>query len=161
MKYQLIDSRFLAGSGKGICERIGIEDSTFTYQKAGCDKIEKTAEQPDHKASVSLVLEALIDKENGVITSLDEIGAVGHRLVHGGEAFAKSTLITDEVLDVVESCNILAPLHNPANIIGVNVCRELMPETPMVGCLIPHFIRRYRRKHLFMVFRMNTISRIK
>ena len=133
LKYQLIDSDSEQVLAKGLCERIGIEGGMFTYQKPGSDKIVKNIEQPDHKKSISIVLEALTDKENGVIADLAEIGAVGHRLVHGGEEFANSTLITDEVIKVVESCNDLAPLHNPANIIGVNACRELMPETPMVG----------------------------
>ena len=133
LKYQLIDSDSEQVLAKGLCERIGIDGGMFTYQKTGCDKIVKNIEQPDHKKSISIVLEALTDKENGVIGDLPEIGAVGHRLVHGGEEFAASTLITDEVIKVVESCNDLAPLHNPANIIGVNACRELMPETPMVG----------------------------
>lgn len=133
LKYQLIDSEAEQVLAKGLCERIGIEGSMFTYQKAGCDKVVTQIDQPDHKKSISIVLEALTNKENGVIADLSEIGAVGHRLVHGGEEFAASTLITDEVIKVVESCNDLAPLHNPANIIGVNACRELMPETPMVG----------------------------
>ena len=132
LKYQLIDAESEEVLAKGLCERIGI-DGMFTYQKAGGEKQTSQVEQPDHKTSVSLVLKALTDPENGVISDLSEIGAVGHRLVHGGEEFAASTLITDEVIRVVESCNDLAPLHNPANIIGVNVCRELMPETPMVG----------------------------
>ena len=132
LKYQLIDSETEEVLAKGLCERIGI-DGRFTYQKTGCDKIVRDIDQPDHKKSVSLVLEALTDKENGVIADLSEIGAVGHRLVHGGEKFACSTLITDEVLKTVEECNDLAPLHNPANIIGVNACRELMPGVPMAG----------------------------
>jgi acetate kinase len=105
----------------------------FTYSKTGCEKQVTQIDQPDHKASIALVLNALTDKENGVVSDLSEIGAVGHRLVHGGESFASSTLITEEVLKAVEDCNDLAPLHNPANIIGVNACHELMPDTPMVG----------------------------
>ena len=133
LKYQLIDAQNEEVLAKGLCERIGMDGGLFSYQKAGSDKVKSQIDQPDHKTSVSLVLNALTDKENGVIADLSEIGAVGHRLVHGGEEFAASTLITDDVIRVVESCNDLAPLHNPANIIGVNVCRELMPETPMVG----------------------------
>ena len=132
LKYQLIDSDSEQVLAKGLCERIGI-DGMFTYQKAGCDKQVSQINQPDHKTSIQIVLDALTDKENGVVSDLSEIGAVGHRLVHGGEAFAASTLITDEVIKAVEECNDLAPLHNPANIIGVNACRELMPNTPMVG----------------------------
>ena len=133
LKYQLIDAQSEEVLAKGLCERIGMDGGLFTYQKAGCDKATSQIDQPDHKTSISLVLNALTDKENGVVADLSEIGAVGHRLVHGGEEFSASTLITDEVIRVVESCNDLAPLHNPANITGVKVCRELMPETPMVG----------------------------
>lgn len=132
LKYQLIDSKTEDVLAKGLCERIGI-DGRFTYQKPGCDKQVCDIDQPDHKKSVSLVLDALTDKENGVIADLSEIGAVGHRVVHGGEKFASSTLITDEVMKAIEECNDLAPLHNPANIIGINACRELMPGVPMVA----------------------------
>ena len=132
LKYQLIDSETEAVLAKGLCERIGI-DGTFTYQPAGADKQVSQIEQPDHKKSVSLVLEALTNPKDGVIKDLTEIGAVGHRVVHGGEKFAASTLITDDVMKAIEECNDLAPLHNPANIIGINACRELMPNVPMVA----------------------------
>ena len=132
LKYQLIDSDTEKVLAKGLCERIGI-DGRFTYQKAGCDKQISDIDQPDHKKSVQLVLDALTDKENGVIADLSEIGAVGHRVVHGGEKFASSVLITDEVIKAIEECNDLAPLHNPANIIGINACKELMPGVPMVA----------------------------
>ncbi|MBR3004418.1 MAG: acetate kinase [Lachnospiraceae bacterium] len=132
LKYQLIDSDTEKVLAKGLCERIGI-DGMFTYQKAGCDKQVSQIDQPDHKKSVQLVIDALTDKENGVVADLSEIGAVGHRVVHGGEKFASSVLITEEVIKAIEECNDLAPLHNPANIIGINACRELMPGVPMVA----------------------------
>ena len=132
LKYQLIDSDTEQVLAKGLCERIGI-DGMFTYQKAGCDKQVSNIDQPDHKKSVQLVLDALTDKENGVISDLSEIGAVGHRVVHGGEKFATSVIINDEVLNAIEECNDLAPLHNPANIIGINACSELMPNVPQVA----------------------------
>lgn len=132
LKYQLIDSDTEAVLAKGLCERIGI-DGMFTYQKAGGEKKVTQIDQPDHKKSVSLVLEALADPENGVVKDLSEIGAVGHRVVHGGEAFEESAIITDEMLKAVEACNDLAPLHNPANIIGINACKELMPDVPQVA----------------------------
>ena len=132
LKYQLIDSDTEKVLAKGLCERIGI-DGMFTYQKAGCDKQVSQIDQPDHKKSVQLVIDALTDKENGVVADLSEIGAVGHRVVHGGEKFATSVLITEEVIKAIEECNDLAPLHNPANIIGINACRELMPGVPMVA----------------------------
>ena len=132
LKYQLIDSDTEAVLAKGLCERIGI-DGMFTYQKAGGEKKVTQIDQPDHKKSVSLVLEALADPENGVVKDLSEIGAVGHRVVHGGEAFEESAIITDEMMKAVEACNDLAPLHNPANIIGINACKELMPNVPQVA----------------------------
>ena len=132
LKYQLIDSESEAVLAKGICERIGI-DGRLVYQKAGLDKEITEAAMPTHKQAIQMVLDALVNEKTGALKSLHEIDAVGHRVVHGGEKFTKSTIITDEVLKTVEECNDLAPLHNPANIIGVNACRELMPEVPMVG----------------------------
>ncbi|MCF0228865.1 MAG: acetate kinase [Parasporobacterium sp.] len=132
LKYQLIDSETEAVLAKGLCERIGI-DGKFTYKPANGDKVVADIDQPDHKKSVSIVLDALTDKDNGVIADLGEIGAVGHRVVHGGEKFAASTLITEDVMKAIEECNDLAPLHNPANIIGINACTELMPGVPQVA----------------------------
>ena len=133
LKYQLIDAASEEVLAKGLCERIGIEGSQITYQKPGEDKIKTQIPMPDHTKAVELVIAALTDAENGVIASLDEIGAVGHRVVHGGEKFASSVLITDDVMAAVEECNDLAPLHNPANIIGINACKELMPSVPQVA----------------------------
>ncbi len=133
LKFQLINSKSEAVIAKGLCERIGIEGSQMTYAPAGGEKTETVTPMKDHTEAIRLVLGALTDKENGVVNSLDEIGAVGHRLVHGGENFASSTLITDEVLKAIEECNDLAPLHNPANLIGISACKELMPNTPMAG----------------------------
>ena len=132
LKYQLIDSETEAVLAKGLCERIGI-DGRLTHKPTGKEKVELEIAMPNHTAAVSLVLKELTDEKNGVIKSLDEIGAVGHRVVHGGEKFASSTILTDEVLKKVEECNDLAPLHNPANLIGINACKELMPNVPMVG----------------------------
>ncbi len=133
LKFQLINSKSEAVIAKGLCERIGIEGSRMTYAPAGGEKTETVTPMKDHTEAIRLVLGALTDKENGVVNSLDEIGAVGHRLVHGGENFASSTLITDEVIKAIEECNDLAPLHNPANLIGISACKELMPNTPMAG----------------------------
>ena len=132
LKYQLINSDTEEVIAKGLCERIGI-DGKLTHNPKGLDKYESSEAMPDHKTAVSLVLEALTDKEHGVINDLSEIGAVGHRIVHGGEKFAKSVVINDEVISAIEECNDLAPLHNPANLIGISACRALMPETPMVA----------------------------
>ena len=133
LKFQLINAQSEELIAKGLCERIGIEGSQMTYSPANGEKIQVTEPMADHTAAIRLVLNALTDEKTGVVKSLDEIGAVGHRIVHGGESFAASTIITDEVMAAIESCNDLAPLHNPANLIGINACRELMPETPMVA----------------------------
>ncbi len=133
LKFQLINSDTEAVLAKGLCERIGIEGSQIVYQPAGGEKETTVSPMPSHTQAIQMVLDALVNEKSGVIGSLSEIGAVGHRLVHGGEKFASSTLIDDEVIAAVESCNDLAPLHNPANLIGVRACQELMPGVPMVG----------------------------
>lgn len=133
LKFQLIDSETEKCIAKGICERIGIEGSQITYTPDGGEKEKTVTPMPDHTEAIRLVLEALTNEKTGVVKSLDEIGAVGHRIVHGGEKFAASTIITDEVMKAIEECNDLAPLHNPANLIGINACKKLMPTTPMVA----------------------------
>ena len=131
LKYQLIDSETEAVLAKGLCERIGI-DGRLVYQKTGCDKEVTDAAMPTHKQAIQMVLDALVNPTTGAIASLAEVDAVGHRVVHGGEKFTSSALVTDEVLAAIEECNDLAPLHNPANLIGINACKELMPNVPMV-----------------------------
>ena len=133
LKFQLIDSVSEQCLAKGLCERIGIDGSMITYAPEGGEKEKTITPMPDHTEAIRLVLEALTNPVTGVVGSLDEIGAVGHRVVHGGEKFADSVVIDDEVMRAVEECNDLAPLHNPANLIGINACRKLMPSTPMVG----------------------------
>ena len=133
LKYQLINSKSEEVLAKGLCERIGISGGAITHQPVGKVKITEELDMPNHTVAVAAVIAKLTDKEVGVVTSLDEINAVGHRIVHGGEKFAGSVLIDDEVLKAIEACNDLAPLHNPANLIGINSCREIMPEVPMVG----------------------------
>lgn len=132
LKYQLIDSVTEDVLAKGLCERIKI-DGKLKHTPTGKEPVEIDSPMPDHTAAVELVLKMLTDPVHGVISSLDEIGAVGHRIVHGGEKFASSTLITDEVIQAITDCNDLAPLHNPANLIGIDSCRKLMPEVPMVA----------------------------
>ena len=133
LKYQLINSASEAVLAKGLCERIGIEGSQITYQPAGGEKEVTVSPMPTHTQAIQMVLDALTNDKTGVIKSLDEVGAVGHRIVHGGEAFTASTLITEEAVKAIEECSDLAPLHNPANLIGIRACQELMPNTPMVG----------------------------
>lgn len=132
LKYQLIETETEEVLAKGLCERIGI-DGVLTHKTNKGVKVEKEVAMPDHTVAVELVLEQLTDKENGVVESLDEISAVGHRVVHGGEKFAQSTVITEEVLAQIEECNELAPLHNPANLIGIRACEKLMPGVPMTA----------------------------
>ena len=132
LKYQLIDSDTEAVLAKGLCERIGI-DGRLVYQKAGNDKEITEASMPTHKEAIQMVLEALTNEKTGAIKSLAEVNAIGHRIVHGVEKFASSAIITDEMIKAVEECNDLAPLHNPANLIGIRVCSELMPNVPQVG----------------------------
>ena len=133
LKYQLLNPETQEVLAKGLCERIGI-DGKFTYKPTGKEAVkEADVAMPTHSEAIQTVLNALVDPANGVIGSMDEIGAVGHRVVHGGEKFASSVLITDEVMAAIEECNPLAPLHNPANIIGIKACQALMPNTPMVA----------------------------
>lgn len=133
LKYQLINSDSEAVLAKGLCERIGIDGSKISYQPEGGEKQVTLSPMPTHTQAIKLVLDALTDETTGVIKSLNEVGAVGHRVVHGGEAFTASTLITEEAIKAIEACNDLAPLHNPANLIGIRACQELMPGTPMVA----------------------------
>ena len=132
LKFQLIDSDTEAVICKGLCERIGIEGSQIVYTPEGKDKITKVEPMPDHNRAIELVIEALTNDENGVV-SLDEIGAVGHRIVHGGEKFTKSVVIDEEVIRAIEEVSDLAPLHNPANLIGIRACQKVMPSVPMVA----------------------------
>ena len=132
LKFQLINAETEKVLAKGLCERIGI-DGRLTYQPAGGEKEKSDLAMPTHTEAIQFVIDALTNEKTGVVKSLDEIGAVGHRLVHGGEKFASSVVITDEVKKAVEDCNYLAPLHNPANLIGVAACEKLMPGTPMVA----------------------------
>ena len=132
LKFQLINSESEQVLAKGLCERIGI-DGRLTYQPEGGEKAVSEKAMPTHTEAIQFVIDALTDENTGVVKSLDEIGAVGHRVVHGGEKFTKSVVITDEVKAAIEECNDLAPLHNPANLIGINARQSLMPKTPMAA----------------------------
>ena len=133
LKYQLIDMATEESLAQGLVERIGIEGSVLTQKVEGKDKYIVKEQMKDHKDAIRLVLAALVDENNGVIKSMDEISAVGHRVVHGGEKYKESVVINDEVKVNIEECFKLAPLHNPANMIGIKACEELMPNTPMVA----------------------------
>ena len=133
LKYQLIDMDTNAVMAKGLCERIGL-DGKFTYKPAGKEAVKDAdVSMPTHSEAIQAVLDALLDAGHGVIKSASEIDAVGHRVVHGGEKFASSVRITDEVMAALEECIPLAPLHNPANITGIKACEKVMPGVPMVG----------------------------
>ncbi len=131
LKFQLIDSETEAVSASGLCERIGL-DGALVYKK-GEERIEKEVDLPNHEVAIKTVLDILLDEKIGVLKSLEEINVVGHRLVHGGEKFSSSVVITEEVIQAIESCNDLAPLHNPANLLGVRACQEVMPNVPNVA----------------------------
>lgn len=145
LKYQLINSDSEAVLAKGLCERIGI-DGRLVYQKSGMDKEITESPMPTHKEAIQMVLDALVNPASGAVGSLAEIDAVGHRVVHGGEKFAASVVLTEDVLAQVEECNDLAPLHNPANLIGIRACQELMPNVPMVGVFDTAFHQTMPRK---------------
>ena len=132
LKYQLINAETEKVLAKGLCERIGI-DGRLTYSPAGGEKEVSDLAMPTHTEAIQFVLDALTNDKTGVIKSLDEVGAVGHRVVHGGEKFAKSVVITEDVKAAIEECNDLAPLHNPANLIGIAACEKCMPGVPMVA----------------------------
>ncbi len=133
LKYQLIDMETEGVLAKGLCERIGIEGSRLKHQPTGKDAVIFDDYQEDHSVSVKMVLDALTNPEHGVVKDMSEINAVGHRVVHGGEEFASSVIITPEVIKAVEKCSELAPLHNPANLIGIHACEKIMPGVPQVA----------------------------
>lgn len=124
LKFQLINSQDESVLAKGLCERIGLEGSRLIYQAADNEKEITEESMPEHKSAVELVIKALTNNKTGVIKDLSDVGAVGHRIVHGGEKFAKSVIIDNEVIKAIEQCNDLAPLHNPANLIGIKACRD-------------------------------------
>jgi len=134
LKYQVLDMKTESLMAKGLVERIGLDGSIITHEKVGDEeKFKLETPMANHTDAIGHVLEAIMDKDHGVITSMDEIGAVGHRVVHAGEKYASSVLITPDVINALEECVELAPLHNPPNLSGIDACKALMPNTPMVG----------------------------
>lgn len=133
LKYQLMDMDNEQVIAKGLAERIGIEGSVLTHKPEGKEKVVVKKDMKDHKVALEILMNALVDENHGVIKSMDEISAVGHRVVHAGEKFASSVLITDAVMDALKECIDLAPLHNPPNIMGIEACKEILPNVPMVG----------------------------
>ena len=133
LKYQLIDMNTKSVLAKGICEKIGIDGSSLTHKPTGKEQLVVNQPMPDHKAAVKLVMDALLDKKYGVVKSMNEIQAVGHRVLHGGKFYSGSILINDDVKRVIRECFDLGPLHNPANLIGIEACESLMGKTPQVA----------------------------
>lgn len=133
IKFQLFNMEEEKVLAKGLVERIGIDDSGIEYENSNGQEVEKAIDIKNHKEGIEHVVEMLLDSEIGVLNSIDEINAVGHRVVHGGEKFAHSTLITDEVIEKIEEVSTLAPLHNPHNLSGIKVCKDLLPDKPQVG----------------------------
>lgn len=133
LKYQLYNMETEEILAKGLVERIGIDGSVLTHQIPGGEKVKIEEKMDDHKAAIKLVMDALVDKDHGAIASMDEVNAVGHRVVHGGEKFADSVMIDEEVIKEIEACIELAPLHNPPNLIGIRACQEILPGIPMVA----------------------------
>lgn len=133
LKYQLMDMENEEVIAKGLAERIGIEGSVLKHQPSGADKISIERPMPTHKEALQTLMDALLDKEYGVIKSMNEISAVGHRVVHAGEKFADSVVIDDKVMAALKECIDIAPLHNPPNIMGIEACKEIMPDVPMVA----------------------------
>ena len=155
LKFQLINAQSEEVLAKGICERIGI-DGRLTYQPEGGEKEKSDKAMPTHTEAIQFVIEALSNPETGVVKSLDEIQAVGHRVVHGGEKFASSVVITEEVKKAIEECNDLAPLHNPANLIGIEACAHRWSL-----CLTLLSIRQCRRRRICTDFPMNIMRSTK
>lgn len=133
LKYQVLDMQGEALMAKGLVERIGMDGAVITHEKIGDEKWKNETPMPTHKEAIQQVLDAIIDADHGVISDMSELGAVGHRVVHAGEKYDHSVLITPEVVDALEDCVDLAPLHNPPNLLGIAACQELMPTTPMVA----------------------------
>ena len=133
LKYQLFDMDSESVLAKGLCERIGIDGSKLTHKPVGKDKYVKEAPMQTHKEAIELVLEALTDKEHGVIGDVNEISAIGHRVLHGGNTYTESIKVDEDVKKVIRECFDLGPLHNPANLIGIEACEEAMPGKPNVA----------------------------
>ncbi len=133
LKYQFINIESEQVLAKGLCERIGIEGSRLTQKVNGKNDLVREEAMKDHSDAIRMVIEALTGEEHNVISDMSQIDAVGHRCVHGGEIFSKSVVIDDDVMEAIKSCVPLAPLHNPANIIGIEACQKIMPNTPQVG----------------------------
>jgi acetate kinase len=160
LKYQLMDTTTEDVLAKGICERLGMAGSLIEHKKADGTKIKKEIPMDDHSIATEIVVNMLTDKEYGCISSMDEIEAVGHRVVHGGPYISDSCLVTDEVMSIIEKCIEFAPLHNPAHIMGIKGCQKVMPKTPQVAVLTQHSIRQWSQRLIHMLFQSRWLKRI-
>ena len=133
LKYQLIDMENESVLAKGLCERIGIDGSKLTHKAPGKDDFELETAMPDHGVAVKLVFDALTDAAHGVVKSVDEIGAIGHRVLHAGKKITESIVVNQEVKDIIRECFDLGPLHNPANLLGIEACEKVVPGKPNVA----------------------------
>jgi acetate kinase len=146
LKYQLINMTDETVLAKGLCDRIGIDESIIKHTKTGSPMVQTVIEMPDHTVAMAQIIKALTDKDNGVIADMSEIKAVGHRVVHGGEKFYESVIINQDVMAAIEDCIELAPLHNPANITGIKACKRVMPNTPNVAVFDTAFHQTLKKK---------------
>ena len=162
LKFQLINSETEAVAAKGLCERIGI-DGRLVYQPAGGEKEVTEKAMPTHTEAIKMVLDALVNPSTGVLKNLDEVEAIGHRVLHGGAKISDSCIINDEVISVIEECCDLGPLHNPANLMGIRACMDLMPGKPNVAVFAATLlsIRQCRKKHICMQSHTNTMINTK
>ena len=157
LKYQLLDMTNESVLAKGQFEKIGAKDAIFTHKRPNADKVERVESILNHKEALTILLNILVDDQYGVIKSMDEIDAVGHRVVHGAEKFADSVLITPAVMEALNECAKIAPLHNPPNIQGIEACQAIMPKVPQVAVFDTAFHQTCQKKHFYMLFLMKPI----
>jgi acetate kinase len=160
LKFQLFNMENEKVLAQGLFQRIGIDNSYLEYKNKEKEiKIEK--EIPDHNTAAKILIDTLLSKKYGVLKSMAEVEAVGHRLVHGGEEYTEAVTIDQEILKQIEKTSELAPLHIPPNIAGIKICQKLMLDKPQIGVLLLLFIRQCQKKHIFMLFPINIIKTIK
>ena len=161
LKYQLFDMENEAVMAKGLCERIGINGSVLTHKPTGSEPVKYVEDMPDHVAAIKLVFKALTASNGGVIKDMSEINAVGHRVLHGGDKFSESIVIDEKVKAAIRECIPLGPLHNPANLMGIEACEKIMPDVPQVAVSIRFSTRRCLPRLICMPVHTNTMRSTK
>lgn len=161
IKYQLIDMNGESVLAKGMCDRIGTNGGNFKHKVPGKDDYKLDVDMKNHEEAINLVIKTLTDPEHGVISSMSEINAVGHRVLHGGEKFSGSVIVDDKVVEAIKECFDLGPLHNPHNLTGILACEKIMPGVPQVAVLIPGSTRLCRIMHICTLFLMNITKNIR